>query len=532
MSPLRWRTQSVTLGALLVVGATMVAYNYSLGSLLRGLSLQTPLAYLAVVPLVALLLAWVRLLGRGDRTPSPELRLDFVLGRIVGIILMAIAATIVLLVPTSVQLWLARVDLLSLPIFVAGAVTTVFGVRRAWELRVPIAFLLLAWPIPYLPLLGDWMRRFTEATVSLLELTSTAIPIAESIGTEGLFRIEHAGGSFLLSVGAACAGVNGLVGFGIVGLALLTIVRGSIPRKVAWLAVGLLVVWMTNVVRIELIFVFGWLFGEAAAYEGLHPVVGLLTFNVGVFGMLVLVRRFGLTFGPRALAVPGRAVRPVRPVRRWASLVVMVPVVGLVGLTNASYGGFEAIAGGFGQPRLAAFDRSQSQADGWTSALLADYREARQFFGADASWQRFIYQATGAASVAASVPVYVDVVSTTDRNALAAYGLEECYEFHGYVIEGQRNVSIGSGVQAEIIDYHNPKRNTDWSALWWEWPYQAAGQVRYERIVVIIENGPQADYRGIDTPTASSGRFAATQAFLAAIGRDLASEQLEQVAAR
>ncbi|MDQ2934850.1 MAG: exosortase/archaeosortase family protein [Chloroflexota bacterium] len=522
---------SVSLGTLIVVCATLAAYNYSLGSLLRGLTFQTPLAYLAVVPLIALLLAWARLLGRGDLPSAPELRLDFILGRLVGIILMAVAAAVVLLVPTSVQLWLARVDLLSLPIFVAGAITSIYGVRRAWELRVPIGFLLLAWPIPYLPLLGHWMGRFTEASISMLEMVSVPIPIAESIGTEGLFRIRHAGGSFLLSIGAACAGVNGLVGFGIVGLALLAVARGSVRRKTAWLAVGLAVVWLTNLVRIELIFAAGWLFGEAAAYEVLHPAVGLLTFNLGVFGMLALVRRFGLTFASRSPAASAHLERPPSPARRWASLAAIVPLVATIGLTNASYGTYEPVAGGFGQPRLAGFDYSESQVDAWTSALLADYGQARQFFGDDASWQRFLYQPTGAATLTSSVPVYVDVMSTSDPRALAAYGLEACYQFHGYVIEGSGTVSIGNGVDAQIIDLHIPMRNTDWSALWWEWPYQAAGEVRYERIVVIVENGPQAEYRGVAAAAGAGDRFGLTEHFLAAMGRDLASNQLAQMAA-
>src|SRR5471030_2578355 len=77
------------------------AYQYSLFALARGLSYETPLAYLALVPIVALMLV-------------------------------AVSAGLILPARLGPVFWLDRLDLLGLPIFVAGLVVLFYGLRRLW----------------------------------------------------------------------------------------------------------------------------------------------------------------------------------------------------------------------------------------------------------------------------------------------------------------------------------------------------------------------------------------------------------------
>jgi exosortase/archaeosortase family protein len=238
--------------ALALLGLVFVAYHYSLQTLARGLALQTPLADLALVPVIALILAWVRL----RREPAPRPIHDRQVDYIVGLGLIAAALALVMLLPATLEtrFWLYRIDLLSLPFFVAGVVTLLWGVRRAWAAKVPILFLLLAWPLPYAPLVGDWTDAFTAATAGILGLISHVLPIATVTAGDGLsFIIGSGPAAFAVSVGSACAGVNSLVGFVLVGSALAYIVRGPRRRRLAWLAAGLTIIWALNVVRIEAI---------------------------------------------------------------------------------------------------------------------------------------------------------------------------------------------------------------------------------------------------------------------------------------
>src|SRR5207302_2201934 len=93
-----------------------------------------------------------------------------------------------------------RIDLLSLPLFAAGTVALVFGVRALWRMRAAIAFLLLAWPLPYTTVLDRWLAGFTNVTIAALRLLIGRIPVAQPVSGEAgsLLVISHAGRQFFV----------------------------------------------------------------------------------------------------------------------------------------------------------------------------------------------------------------------------------------------------------------------------------------------------------------------------------------------
>jgi exosortase len=514
---------------LALLGLVLLAYHYSLGTLARGLALQTPLADLALVPLIALALAWVRLRREPTTRPIHDRQVDYIVG--FGLIAAAIGLIVLLPATLEMRFWLYRIDLLSLPFFVAGVVTLLWGVRRAWAAKVPILFLMLAWPLPYAPLVGDWTDGFTAATAAILRVISQVLPFATAAAGDGMsFTIGSGPTAFAVSVGSACAGVNSLVGFVLLGSALAYIVRGPTGRRLAWLGAGLAIIWALNVVRIEAIFVVGTLFGRAAALDVLHPVAGLIIFNLGVLGMLYAVSRFGLAFklfdppATEAIAAPD-AVRRVSPALICAVAVAVV----LAGL-NAGLGRYEAIATPLGEAkRLEPFPIRNAQVAGWTSGYVAANPAGKQFFGQNSTWDRIQYAPSASAALQASVPVYVDVIGTDDPGSFAAYSVQACYSFHGYAIESTASVDVGAGVTAQVIDYRNTKIDADWSAISWEWPYQKNGRTWFERIVVFVASGPAARYSGLDgvRVASQSPRFAQTDQFLTTIATRMVASQIK-----
>ncbi len=352
------------------------------------------------------------------------------------------------------RFWLYRIDLLSLPFFVAGIVTLLYGVRRLWALRIPILFLFLAWPVPYLPLVGDGLRTFTDLSIAAATAIASVNPAAIPGAGEGTFIVQFADQPFVVLIGAACAGVNSMVGFLIIGLALTYAVHGPLWRKVAWLADGLVLVWLFNVLRIEAILTVGALFGRRAAYDVLHPVAGLLLFNIAIVIMLLLIPVFGLRWRP-ALAGDGRSALTAPPgVRnaRRAGIVGLVLVIAFA-TVNAGYARFDSLLGDLVEPRLRAFELSAVKIDDWRGRHLAAYSQGKQFFGEASEWDRYLLTAVPGAALFANVPVYLDVITTDDYNALAAYGVEACYDFHGFDIASIAPVDVGSGVTAEVISY-------------------------------------------------------------------------------
>lgn len=524
--------------ALALVATVSVAYHYSLLTLARGVGLQTPLAYLAFVPLIAIVLGWVALRREPVQRPIHDRQLDYIVG--LGLVLVAAALTWLLPSTLAARFWLYRVDLLSLPIFAAGVVTVLYGLRSVWTLRFPLGFLLLAWPVPYLPLVGDGIRAFVDATSAALTVLTQVIPIATAVpGDDTFFFVSHGQELFPLSVSSACSGVNGLVGFILVGGALAYVVEGRLFRRLAWLAGGLVLIWLLNIARIELIFVVGTLFGQHVAIEILHPVAGLIAFNLGVFAMLVAVPKFGLRFVALVPAEPN--VRPAAQAAAWpllrqlrGAIAVTAALAVVLGVANAGYARYEAIADPLGSARLAPFDVRHATVADWKISLVATYEDGKPFFGQSSTWDRMLYSSTPAASLRASVPIYVDAIDTPDASSFAAYGIEECYRFHGYRIEFQGPVDIGGGVSGAVIDYHGPKDNVDWTALYWEWPYRDGANTMYQRVVLFVANGPLATYAGApaDAAPAQAARFGATNAFLATLARGMVATHLAKAQVR
>ena len=476
----------------IIVAATIGAYHYSFATLLAGLSLQSPLAYLGLVPFIALLLAVVKGLTPHHEPDIEDRFVDYVIA--VPLLTAALAILLILPVHAAEYFWLWRLDMLSLPLFVAGAIALVFGVRALWRLRWPVLYLLAAWPLPYVLFLTNWMGAFTDTTVAMLRLALGIIPVATPLAASdtSLFSIAHGGQSFVLSVASACAGVNGLAAFIVVGAAFGTVVHGRLVSKGLWLALGMLAIWSLNLARILLLFAAGHAFGEAFAVDGLHPIIGLISFGLGVGLMVLALPLFRLTID-RANPVDGvRRIVPARtvPRRRIAASRVAVPVLLTVaivaGLANANLAQFAATFSALGPPRVSGLTGVSAQVSGWTLRQTATYPWSRPYFGPDSTWLRYQYASAAATQspFGASDPVILDVISTSDSSAFSNYGLEACYNFHNYRMVDVRRVDLGGGVIAKSIIYYNPQRRADWFAVYWEWPVESAGGVRYQRIVL------------------------------------------------
>jgi exosortase/archaeosortase family protein len=413
----------------------------------------------------------------------------------------------------STLFWLWRIDLLSLPLFVGGTISVVFGCRTLWRLRVPIAFLLLAWPLPYTLFINSWLLGFTNTTLAALRWIVTVVPVARvAPGADGsLFVIAHGGRPFVVSVVSACSGVNGMAGFLIIGTAFAAVVRGRWLPKLAWLAGGLLLTWTFNVLRIGAIFTMGRLLGEGVAVGGLHPVIGLVSFSASVVVMIATMPRFGLRFvaSPTAAAAISSDRAPdTANGSRWlaaarrsrGAFAVMTVVTVAFGLVNSELARFELVAGDLGAPRLASFGSKPAQVPGWTERYANSYTFARRFFGDSSTWIRYSYAprrlgANGATELSTSTPVTADVITTRDLWAFNTYGLEACYQFHGYKIRNLAKVDLGGGITGTTISYYNPEIRSDWTTVYWVWPVKTARGTEYDRVVLAVLDSTKAQLR-------------------------------------
>ncbi len=482
---------------LALIGVVIIAYSYSLTTLWQLADLNTPLAYVSLVPIISLILAAV---NSHPKRPEPSIH-DRQTDYIIGVPLMAGALCVNLFLPNklSAMFWVWRIDLFTLPFFVAGAVAVIFGVRVLWRQKVAVAFLFLAWTYPYTSVLLGVLNAFTTATLAAMTKILTVVHVATPDGgaNNAIFTVVHDGHSFNLSVISACSGVSSVVGFLLVGAAFASIIRGPLIRKILWLLGGMVLLWVLNLGRLVLVFWAGQQYGEHFAIGVLHPYIGLVLFALGVTAMLLCARPLGLRIGmegrapdPVASQPPedrqkGKRNLPVPKVFLAVSLVLVFAI--LVGVSNVGLETYNLVADVSGSPKVISFIDDPVTPVGWTSRYEATFSWAAPLFGENSVWNRYeLYPSIGG-DLRARTDVVADVIDTPDLESFAAFGVEQCYQFHGYSLSNVTQVSLTGGITGQALSYTSQQYGS-WSIVYWILPVKRDGSTVYERVVLYVQN--------------------------------------------
>jgi exosortase/archaeosortase family protein len=527
-----------------LVGLVAIAFHYSLLSLVSTVGLDTPLAYVGLVPFIAAGLAWI---NRKPRVREPAIH-DRQLDYIIGLFLVAttVVAAAVLPARMGAMYWINRIDLLFLPLFVAGATVLLFGVRVAWRQKVALGYLFLGWPWIYSTVFLGTLGGFTTLTLKGLNALLSLVHVASAVpGSAGLYQVVHGGQSFPISVVTACSGVDGMVGFLLIGAALAATVSGSWFRKWAWLATGLVLLWLTNLARLLLIFWAGQKVGEHFALSVLHPVAGLVMFCVGVGLMAALMKPFGLNRTATATATR-RTLPPdttsAAP-RVFAAMTVLIVAAVFLSVTDSNLRIFDPVASATGAPKLGSFLADPADPAGWAAQFQTEYTINKPLFGEDSRWFRYLYTATSPTltNLHSTLPVTADIIDAGNLSSFDAYGVTACYSFHGYQLRDVSNVSLGDGVTGQALSYSGGATNQNWSIVYWVLPVATGSGTRYERVILYLQNTPAGTVTisprvpGEAELTASThsnspvqNRLMENQAFLVAFARQVIAGQTHQ----
>ncbi len=489
----RWSedTRKVAGRTAIALFAVLLCYHTSLWTLMRGLTVDTPLAYLGLVPIIAAVLGYALARPSINEPNIHDRHIDRIVG--VPLVIAAFASLVLLPARLSTMYWLYRIDLLTMPLFVAGVVALAFGVRMLWRTKAAVLFLFLAWPIPIRGLVTLGLEPLTGLTAGAVRMVVGVIPVATVMAGDGItFQVAHGGaqGTFLVQVASACSGANGLLGFLLVASAFTLVARGTKSAKFSWLAAGTALVWVFNVIRIVAILAVGKFFGETASIDILHPVAGLFTFNIAVLIMVLQAHRFGLSLPVFSGPSRTRAVLAAVPTAGRAMLgIVVIALFGSV--FNHNLTAYDPISSSVGNPRVGKFSQVSLRPTGFRGERVGTFENGKRFFGEDSSWVRYQYAALGTSQLGSEVPVLADVINTGKLQAFSDFGIEACYRFHGYSTEGVKRVDLGNGVVGTVLNWADPD-GLAWTTVYWLWAVREGSSLRYERVVLLLNDSNAA----------------------------------------
>lgn len=336
-----WRT---ALPALVVVLAAVLLLYRDTAQAMVGIWLRSEtFTHAVLVPPIVLWLVWRRRAELAALTPRP---MPWVLA------LMVATAAGWLLGELTATNALAQFALVSLLVLAVPAVTG-WAVTRA--LLFPLGFAFFMVPIGefMMPRLMLWTADFTVAALRL-----SGIPVFR----EGLQFVIPTG---TWSVVEACSGVRYLIASVMVGVLFAHLNYRSTKRRLAFVAVAILVPIVANWVRAYGIVMLGHVSNNKLAAGVDHLVYGWLFFGVVIALMFVIGARWAEPDAPPVVAPAGRGAA-VAASTLWlgaaaAVLVAAAPHLALGGLMAAETAGAPALA----EPAIAGL-RAAPATPGWT----------------------------------------------------------------------------------------------------------------------------------------------------------------------
>jgi hypothetical protein len=272
---------------------------------------------------------------------------------------------------------------------------------------------------------------------------------------------------------------------------------------------------------------------------------------VGIGVMILCIRPIGLRIGheSRVPAAAGVAEAPVDDPKHGQKHTLAVPRVYLalalvlilgiiVGFSNVGLQSYNLVADVSGAPKLDSYISDPVTPVGWTSRYEATFNWAAPLFGENSVWNRYeLYPGTGG-DLQARTDIVADVIDTPNLQSFAAFGIEQCYQFHGYSLANVTNVSLSGGITGQAMAYTSQQYGS-WTIVYWILPVKNGSTTTYERIVLYIQNqhgvvaqATSAQQAGITKQTGVLGSDNSKQTvvlqnedFLVAFAREMIGDQ-------
>jgi len=185
--------------------------------------------------------------------------------------------------------------MLTLPLFVGGLTLILFNAQTLRQLVFPIAFLAFLIPPPseILYALGSALSTLSSeipnAIINAFGIPSTIN--AEYINAPTIILTRPDGSSLEFTVDIACSGIYSLIGFMIFAIFTAYIIRDKKWKRLAIILLGIPLIYALNIIRITIILLLGYYYGETLALEIFHLTGSIILIFIGTILLLIIAEK-------------------------------------------------------------------------------------------------------------------------------------------------------------------------------------------------------------------------------------------------
>lgn len=181
--------------------------------------------------------------------------------------------------------------MLSLPIFVAGAILIIFNLKALKVLIVPVILLVFLVPIPNeitYTLGGSLANLNTQTAYIILNGLGVPVTLNTTYGSPVIMLAKPQEQPIPFTVDVPCSGIYMLTAFFMFAVFLAVIIQASLLKKTLMFVLGFAVFEVLSVIRITSIVSAAYLFGEEVAMLIFHSMAGLILTFIGIFTTLLV----------------------------------------------------------------------------------------------------------------------------------------------------------------------------------------------------------------------------------------------------
>ena len=272
-------------GVIVALAALILAYYNSLSISSFVISDSDPYTYGIVVMLMGMVFLF---LGVRDKRLEPSPKAAWIGA---GSAIVAAYALLLAYARVSLSFWFIsyRVDVLLIPIFLAGIILGVFGPSGLSRLKYQIVYLFFASGVVLSPLIA-LNAPFTGLNAGLVYslIKALGVPVVRN----GLVISAASSGS--ISIASTCADIAAFIAIALFMIPLAYFYDGKPKKKLEWVASGVALLFIFNIFRMSLIAVLWAYYGIGEAVATFHLFIGSVLFYASIIIMILVAGKFGM----------------------------------------------------------------------------------------------------------------------------------------------------------------------------------------------------------------------------------------------